>query len=51
MNERWAALTDMRTALRWPAALLIAAALWIGFFPQTFTNVLAPTFRTYFAGK
>ncbi|MFL6540516.1 MAG: NuoM family protein, partial [Chthoniobacterales bacterium] len=51
MNERWAAVTDMRSALRWPAALLVAALLWIGFFPQMFVNVLAPTFRTYFAEK
>ncbi len=49
MNERWSALTDMRSALRWPAALLIAAALWIGCYPQTFVQLLAPTFRTYLA--
>ncbi|MDQ6860662.1 MAG: NADH-quinone oxidoreductase subunit M [Verrucomicrobiota bacterium] len=51
MNDRWSTLTDMRSTLRWPAALLIAAALWIGCYPQTFVQILAPTFRTYFAEK
>ena len=51
MPERWSALTDMRGSLRVPIGLLVAALLWIGFYPQTFVNVLAPTFRTYFSAS
>ncbi len=45
MPERWAAVTDIRQTLRLPIALLVAALLWIGFFPQTFVRILTPTFR------
>jgi NADH-quinone oxidoreductase subunit M len=48
MPERWAVLTDVGQWVRVPLALLVAALLWIGFFPQTFVRILAPTFRTYF---
>ena len=48
MPERWSSLTDLRWSLRLPIGLLTAALLWIGFFPQTFVQVLTPTFRTYF---
>jgi NADH-quinone oxidoreductase subunit M len=48
MPVRWAVLTDINQWLRIPLALLVAALLWIGFFPQTFVRILAPTFRTYF---
>jgi NADH-quinone oxidoreductase subunit M len=48
MADRWAATPDIRTQLRWPVALLVAATLWIGIFPQTFVRILAPTFRAYF---
>jgi NADH-quinone oxidoreductase subunit M len=48
MPERWAGITDMQQWLRLPLALLVAALLWIGMFPQTFVRVLAPTFRSYF---
>ena len=49
MQERWGSLGDIATSLRLPIALLVAALLWIGFFPQTFVRVLTPTFQTYFA--
>jgi NADH:ubiquinone oxidoreductase subunit 4 (subunit M) len=48
MPERWAGLSDVAQWLRVPLALLVAALLWMGFFPQTFVRILAPTFRTYF---
>ena len=48
MPERWAAVTDIRQTLRLPLALLVAALLWIGFFPQTFVRILKPTFQGYF---
>ena len=49
--ERWTSLTDLRTRLRLPIGMLVAALLLVGFFPQTFIRVLAPTFRTYFSAK
>ena len=51
MQERWAGLADIPASLKVPAALLIAALLWIGFFPQTFVRVLNPTFTTYFSAE
>jgi NADH-quinone oxidoreductase subunit M len=48
MQERWTGVVDIPASLKIPAALLIAALLWIGFFPQTFVRVLNPTFQTYF---
>ena len=49
--ERWAGLPDIGNKLRVPIALLAAALLWIGFFPQTFVRLLTPTFQTYFTAK
>jgi NADH-quinone oxidoreductase subunit M len=49
MQERWAAVVDIPASLKLPAAMLIAALLWIGFFPQTFVRVLNPTFTSYFS--
>ena len=46
--ERWSGLPDIGNKLRAPIVLLVAALLWIGFFPQTFVRVLTPTFETYF---
>jgi NADH-quinone oxidoreductase subunit M len=48
MPQRWAALPDLRPRLRLPLGLLVAALLWIGFFPQNLVQILAPTFRPYF---
>ena len=41
-------MTDIRQTLRLPLALLVAALLWIGFYPQTFVRILKPTFQGYF---
>jgi NADH-quinone oxidoreductase subunit M len=51
MPERWAGLPDIGGKLRVPLVLLVAALLWIGFFPQTFVRVLTPTFQSYFTAK
>jgi NADH-quinone oxidoreductase subunit M len=51
-NERWKEIVDLRFSLRVPIALLIGALLCYGFFPQSFVQILAPSFRTYLvAGK
>jgi NADH-quinone oxidoreductase subunit M len=42
---------DMPRTLRIPAALLVAALLWVGFSPQTFVRLLAPTFRPYLTAE
>src|SRR6478672_526991 len=47
LNERWKDLVDLRPALRLPVALLVAALLCYGFFPQSFVRMVAPKFRTY----
>jgi len=47
MAERWSNLVDLRTSLRVPVALLVAALLWYGFFPQTFVRFVTPAFKTY----
>src|SRR6058998_2114759 len=46
MPEQWKDLADLRPALRVPVALLVAALLCFGFFPQIFVRMVAPTFRT-----
>ncbi len=48
-NERWKELTDLRPDLRIPIALLVAALLWFGFWPQSFVRILVPAFSPYFA--
>jgi NADH-quinone oxidoreductase subunit M len=45
--ERWQHLSDIRSSLRVPAALLIAGLLWYGFFPQTLVKLISPAFKTY----
>ena len=51
MPERWATLPDLRSHFRWPIGALVAALLYVGFFPQTFVQILAPTFRSYFVER
>ena len=51
LNERWKDLVDLRPALRVPVALLVAALLCYGFFPQSFVRMLAPKFRTYLSAN
>jgi NADH-quinone oxidoreductase subunit M len=48
VTERWKEVVDLRGSLRIPVTLLIVATVWIGFFPQTFVQRVAPTFRSYF---
>jgi len=47
MNDRWKELVDLRHGLRLPVALLIAALLWFGFYPQSLVRILSPVFETY----
>jgi NADH-quinone oxidoreductase subunit M len=51
LAERWRDIVDLRRDLRVPIALLIAALLWFGFFPQSVVRLLTPEFQTYFAAK
>ena len=51
MPERWFGLPDIGGNLRLPIGMLVAALLWLGFFPQTFVRVLTPTFQTYFTAS
>ncbi len=48
INDRDKNVIDLRRSLRLPVTLLIAASVWIGFFPQSFVQRIAPTFRSYF---
>ena len=47
MAERWNDIVDLRAGLRVPVALLIAALLWFGFYPQSFVRLLSPSLRPY----
>jgi NADH-quinone oxidoreductase subunit M len=49
--ERWKEVADLRRSLRIPVMLLVAATLWVGFYPQSFVRVLSPAFRTLFASN
>jgi NADH-quinone oxidoreductase subunit M len=51
LPERWSVLHDLRSSLRLPIALLVAALLWVGFFPQSFVRMLAPDFQTHLTAK
>jgi NADH-quinone oxidoreductase subunit M len=51
MPERWKELVDLGRDLRIPVALLVAALVWLGFFPQPFVRLIAPTFETYVTAK
>ncbi len=51
LPERWKALPDLRSSLRWPVAILIAATLWVGFFPQSIVRIVAPTFETHLSAR
>ena len=44
-------VVDLRPGLRVPVAILVAALLWFGFYPQSFVQVIAPAFSTYFAAN
>jgi NADH-quinone oxidoreductase subunit M len=49
MPARWETLPDLALRLRLPIGLLVAALLWIGFFPQTLVRLVSPTFQAYFS--
>ena len=47
MDDRWKEIVDLGRRFRWPVALLIAALLWFGFYPQSLVRILSPVFQTY----
>jgi NADH-quinone oxidoreductase subunit M len=51
MADRWNNLVDLRVDLRLPAALLIAALVWFGFFPQLFVRTVTPAFKVYLSSE
>ena len=51
MSDRWTELADFGRGLRIPVALLIAALLAVGFFPQIVVNIITPAVRTYFTAS
>ena len=42
-------VSDIRSGFRFPIALLVAASILFGFFPQIAVQRIAPAFRNYFA--
>jgi NADH-quinone oxidoreductase subunit M len=51
IREQWQKLPDLRPALRVPVALLVAALLCYGFFPQSLVQIVAPRFGTFFSAN
>ena len=51
VRESWNGVTDLRRTLRVPIGILVAMALWFGFFPQSFVRIVSPTFKSYFFPK
>jgi NADH-quinone oxidoreductase subunit M len=51
VKERWNSLTDLRSTLRLPIAVLVAALLWVGFFPQSVVRIITPGFTPYLLAK
>jgi NADH-quinone oxidoreductase subunit M len=47
LSEQWKQLVELRPTLRVPVSLLVGALICCGFFPQTFVQMVVPTFRTY----
>jgi len=44
-SDRWKAIVDLRSSLRLPIAVLVAALLCYGFFPQFLVRIVTPVFR------
>ena len=44
-------ISDLRFGFRFPIALLVAASILIGFFPQIAVQRITPTFRNYLTPK
>ena len=51
LRESWSSLPDVTKTLRVPIGILVAISLWFGFFPQTFVQIVSPTFKSYFSSK
>jgi NADH-quinone oxidoreductase subunit M len=51
VGESWSGVTDLRRGLRVPIGILVAMSLWFGFVPQSFVQIVSPTFKSYFAPK
>jgi NADH-quinone oxidoreductase subunit M len=49
--ERWSGISDFQSDLRLPVAILAAALLWFGFFPQTFVRMITPSFKRYLSAE
>jgi NADH-quinone oxidoreductase subunit M len=46
LSDRWKEIVDLRVGLRLPIAVLVAALLCYGFFPQSLVRIVTPVFRT-----
>lgn len=51
VRESGSGVTDLRRGLRVPIGILVAMSLWFGFVPQSFVQIVSPTFKSYFAPK
>jgi NADH-quinone oxidoreductase subunit M len=51
VRESLRSVTDLRRSLRVPIGLLVAMTIWFGFFPQSFIQLITPTFKSYFTAK
>jgi NADH-quinone oxidoreductase subunit M len=47
----WKELVDLRPGLRVPVAMLVATLLWVGFYPQSLVQIIAPASSSYSAAK
>jgi NADH-quinone oxidoreductase subunit M len=45
LSDRWKEIVDLRAGLRLPIAVLVAALLCCGFFPQSLVRIVTPVFR------
>jgi NADH-quinone oxidoreductase subunit M len=45
LSDRWKEIVDLRVGLRLPIAVLVAALLCYGFFPQSLVRIVTPVFR------
>jgi NADH-quinone oxidoreductase subunit M len=51
IGEQWQKLPDLNPALRVPVALLVAALLCFGFFPQSLVQMVAPKMRSVISSE
>jgi NADH-quinone oxidoreductase subunit M len=50
-DESEVAIADIRSDFRFPIALLVAASILFGFFPQIAVQRIAPALRNYFTAS